>query len=118
MSTIPFTTIAFCVSFRWEKDPMIVIEGLKMFWKETQNHRIPHILMTLKGRFKGGKNMWWYCVPLAYQTKSGIPTIRWIVRILYCRCDLEKQKRCFLFTRDNGIKAIIGDYDPLFRNLL
>ena len=31
---------------------------------------------------------------------------------------MEKQERGFLFSRDNGSKASIGDYDPMFRNLL
>ena len=52
-STITFAKIAFCVSFQREQVPLIVIEGLNMFQKETQNHRIPHMMMTLKGRFKG-----------------------------------------------------------------
>ena len=51
--TIAFATIAFCVSLQGGEVPLIVIEGLNMFWKETRNHRIPHMMMTLKGRFKG-----------------------------------------------------------------
>ena len=31
---------------------------------------------------------------------------------------MEKQERGLLFARDNGKKASIGDYDPMFRNLL
>ena len=76
------------------------------------------MMMTIKRIFKGGNNLWWYCVPLADQTNSGIPTRRWISRILYLRCELDKQERGFLFARDNGSKAIIGDYDLMFRNLL
>ena len=89
-----------------------------MFWKETQNHRIPHMMMALKGRSKGENNLWWHCVPLADQTKIGITTRRWISRIIYRICKLENQERGFLFARDNGRKASIGDYDPMFRNLL
>ena len=55
---------------------------------------------------------------MAEQTKSGIPTRRWVSLILYRRCYLEKQERGFLFVRDNGRKTSIGDYDPMFRNLL
>ena len=97
---------------------MILIEVLNMFWKETRNHRIPRMMMTLKGIFKGGNNLRWHCVPLSDQTKSGIPTRRRISRILYRRCDLEKQERVFLFARYNGKKASIGDYYIMFINLL
>ena len=87
-STIAFSKIDFCMSFQGEEVPLIVIEGLNMIWKETWNHRIPHIMMTLKGIFRGGDNLRWYCVPLTDQTKSGIPTRRWISCILYRRCEL------------------------------
>ena len=54
-STIEFTTIAFCVYLKWEEVPPIAIKSLNMFWKEAWNHRIAHMMMTLKGRFKGKK---------------------------------------------------------------
>ena len=87
-STIEFTTIEFFVLLCAEEVPLIVIEGLKMLWMETRNHRIPHMRMTLRGRFKGGNNLRWNCILLADQTKSGIPTRRWISLILYCRFEL------------------------------
>ena len=76
------------------------------------------MIMTLKGIFKGENKLRWNCVPLEDQNNIGIPTRRWISRILYHRCEFEKQESGFLFARDNGIKASIGDYDPMFRNLL
>ena len=89
-SAIGFTTIAFCMSLQGEEVWMIVIEGLNMFWRETRNHLIPHMIMTLKGRFKGENNLRWNYVPLEEQTKSGIHTRRCISRLLYRRCELEK----------------------------
>ena len=86
-----FTTIVFCLSLQEGEVTLIVIEGLNMFWKETWKHRIPHMIMTLKGIFKVENNLRWHCVPLEEQKKSGIPTIRWISWILYRRCQLEKQ---------------------------
>ena len=52
------------------------------------------------------------------QANSGIPTKRWISQILYRRCELKKQERDFLFSGDNRRKAIIGDYDTIFKTLL
>ena len=106
-----------CV-FAREEVPLIVIEGLNMFWKETRNHLIPHMMMTLKGEFKGINNLQWHCVPLEDQTNSGIPTIKWISWIPYRQCELDNQERGFLFVRDNGRKAIIVNYYPMFRNLM
>ena len=51
--TIVFATISFSCLYKGGGGPLILIEGLNVFWKETQNHRIPHMMMTLKGIFKG-----------------------------------------------------------------
>ena len=51
-STIVFDKIDFCMSLRGEDVPIIIIEGLNMFWKDTRDYRIPHMIMTLKGIFK------------------------------------------------------------------
>ena len=53
-----------------------------MFLKGTQNHRIPHIMMNLKGIFKG-KIIFGGFFSLADKTKGGIPTRRWISQMLY-----------------------------------
>ena len=83
-----FATIAFFLSLKWEEVPLIIIQGLNMFWNDTWNYRITHMMMTLKGIPKGENNPWWYCVPLVDQNKSGITTRRWISRILYCQCKM------------------------------
>ena len=75
------------------------------------------MMIKLKERSKGKKNLRWNCVPLEDQKNSGIPTIRWIIWILYYRCGLDKQEGGFLFDRYNRRKARIGNYDPMFRNL-
>ena len=67
-----------------------------MFLKYAQNHSIPHMMITLKGRFKGKNNPWWNCVPLADQTKSEIPTRMWICWMLYGHCKLDKQESFLL----------------------
>ena len=116
-SMIELSTIYFCLSLQGEEVPLIVIEGLNMFWKENWNHHIPNMMMTLKGRFKGGNNLRWHCVSLA-DKKRVIPIMSWISQILYRRCCLENQEKGFLFVRDNGRKASIGDYDSMLRNFL
>ena len=73
-------------------------------------------MLNLKGLFKGEHNMRWHMVPIADEGKSGIPTRRWITRLLYRRVKLEKAKRGYLLSKANGKKATIGDYDPLFRD--
>ena len=95
-----------------------MVEGMLAFWGETRAHQIPHMMITLKGQFKGENNLRWHCVPLADQTKSGIPTQRWISRILHHRTMVDKDRVGYLFARLKGRKASLGDYDPLFRDYL
>ena len=74
------------------------------------------MMITLKGKFKGENNLRWHCVPLADQTKSGIPTQRWISRMLHRRAIIDKDRIGYLFTGSKGHKVSLGDYDPLFRD--
>jgi len=76
------------------------------------------MMITLKGKFKGENNLRWHCVPLADQTKSRIPTRRWISRILHHRAMGDKDKVGHFFARSKGRNASLGEYDPLFRDYL
>ena len=117
-SVISFMIIGFCISLRGEEVPLIVIEGMLAFWDETRVHKIPHMMITLKGKFKGENNLRWHCVPLADQTQSRIPTRRWISRMLHRRAIGDQDKVGYLFARPKGRKSSLGDYDPLFRDYL
>ena len=110
--------IGFCISLRGEEVPLIVTESMLAFWDETRAHRIPHMMITLKGKFKGENNLKWHCVPLADQTKSGILTRRWISRMLHRRAMVDKNRVGYLFATPKGRKTSLGVYDPLFRDYL
>ena len=67
-----FMIIGFCLSLRGEEVPLVVIEGILQFWDETREHDIPHMMITLRGKFKGENNLRWHCLPLAeYQPDDG-----------------------------------------------
>ena len=82
-SVISFMIIGFCILLRGEEVPLIVIEGILAFWDETRARQIPHMIITIKGKFKWEKNISWHCVPIADQTKTVIPTRRLISRMLH-----------------------------------
>ena len=117
-SVVAFVIIGFCISLRGEEVPLVALEGLLAFWKDTMEHSVPHIMITLKGKFKGESNLRWHCVPIADISKSGIPTRRWISRLVSRRVSKEQRRTGYLFARENGKKASLGDYDPLFRDYL
>ncbi|KAL7530332.1 hypothetical protein ACHAXR_005039, partial [Thalassiosira sp. AJA248-18] len=113
-----FVIIGFCVSLRGEEVPLVSLEGLLKFWEETKNHRIPHVMIPLRGRFKGEQNLRWHCVPIGDQGKSKIPSRRWISRLLLRRVRKEGAQRGYLFARKDKSRASLGDYDDLYRTYM
>ena len=77
-----FSIVGFCISLRGEEVPLTVIDGRVAFLVETSAHIFPHIMITLKGKVKGKNNLRCHCILIADQTKSGIPTWRWISRMI------------------------------------
>ena len=114
-----FVVIAFCVALRGEEVPLTTLDGMASYWKEAEEHVIPHIMVTLKGKFKAENNLRWHCLPIADGSKSNIPARRWISRQVHRRVLAQKGGTTgMLFARARGGKASFGDYDPLFREYL
>ena len=83
-----------------------------------RRHRIPHVMITLRGKFKGENNLRWRCIPIRDLSKSRIPSRRWISRLLLRRTQLEGCTKGFLFARANRDKASLKDYNPLFKDYM
>ena len=81
--------ITFCIALRGKEVPMVVVKGLVDFWNKTRRHRIPHIMITLRGKFKGENNLRWHCLLIGDNSKSRIPSRRLIIRLLWRRVELE-----------------------------
>mmetsp|Transcript_12985 Transcript_12985/g.19314 ORF Transcript_12985/g.19314 Transcript_12985/m.19314 type:complete len:514 (+) Transcript_12985:1584-3125(+) len=113
-----FVCIGYCVSLRGEEVPLTSIKGLLELWKETLEHETPHIMLPLRGKFKGEDNFKWHLIPIADNTRSNIPTRRWVSRLLIRRCVEEGQREGPLFAKADGTPASLGMYDPTFRRLL
>ena len=76
------------------------------------------MMVTLKGKFKGEQNLRWHCVPLADQTRSKIPTRRWVSRLLHRRARVEGKKAGPLFAHPDHTRVALGDLGPQFRDYL
>ena len=92
-----FSIVGFCISLRGEEVPLTVIDGRVAFLVETSAHIFPHIMITLKGKVKGKNNLRCHCILIADQTKSGIPTWRWISRMMQQRVVMEDHKTGYFF---------------------
>lgn len=115
---VAFVCVGFCVSLRGEEVPLTSIKGLLDLWDDTLKHETPHIMLPLRGKFKGEDNPKWHLIPIADVTRSRIPTRRWVSRLLIRRCVEEGQTDGPLFAKVDGTPAVLSMYDPTFRRLL
>ncbi len=81
----------------------MLLEGLLMFWDETQIHADgAHIMLMLAGRFKGEVNDRWHLVPFSDNTRSGLPFRLWMERALHRRVNLQQRETGWLFQSRRG----------------
>lgn len=113
-----FVCIGFCALLRGEEVPLISIMGMLCYWEASKSHKIPHVMVTLRGRFKGEDNLRWHLVPIADVTASGIPTRVWVSRLLRTRVSDEGCDEGPLFADKDGNKAPLKLYNGDFRDLL
>ncbi|KAL7468881.1 hypothetical protein ACHAXS_009127 [Conticribra weissflogii] len=117
---VVFMLIEFGAALRGEEVPLVVMDGLLQFWNETALAPCSYIMITLRGRFKGEKGLRWHCVPIADYCRDGrlLPLRRWLSRLLSRKVEREHAASGWLFAREDGTRARLGDYDELFRAYL
>ncbi len=112
-----FVCIGFCASLRGEEVPLTSIKGIDTFWEESLNHSLPHIMITLRGRFKGEDDQRWHMVPIARYTRSNIPAVKWVGRLMHTRLIVDGDAGP-LFADGKGKRASLSRYNEEFRRLL
>ena len=82
---------AFGAGLRGEEVLLMSMEGLLTFWTVSREAEDCHIMLALKGRFKGEVDERWHLVPVSDFTRSGLPfSFRlWIERALHHRVNLQ-----------------------------
>ena len=68
-----FILLKFGAALRGEEVPLVSLAGMLAFSEECVTSDQPHIMVTLKGRFKGEAGHRWHCVPISVANQSGIP---------------------------------------------
>jgi hypothetical protein len=71
--TVVFMLASFGAGLRGEEVPLISLDGLLTFWDESRLDEDSHVMLTLKGRFKGEVDERWHLVPISDATRSGLP---------------------------------------------
>jgi hypothetical protein len=116
--TVCFMLLGFGSGLRGEEVPLVSLEGLLTFWKETREEEDKYMMITLKGRFKGEVDERWHIVPICDETRSGIPFRLWMERIMYRRVALQGKTTGWLFEEKPGKRAKFGKYQDYFRSLV
>ncbi len=106
--TVCFMLVAFTEGLRGEEVPLLSMEGLLTFWEESHAEEDHHIMLTLKGRFKGEVDERWHLVPVSNFTRSGLPLCLWMERALHRRVNLQKRNKGWLFQSRGGVHLKFG----------
>ena len=77
-----------------------------------------HVMLTLKGHFKGEVDERWHLVPFSDHTHSGLPFRLWMERALHRRVNLLSQDLGWLFQDWWGVRSKFRKINPLFRDLI
>ena len=116
--TMCFIVLGFMFSLRGEEVPLTDLQGLISYWSAGKNATVPqlekHIMVTLRGKFKGEDNKRWHMLPLPDRSASKVPTRQWMRRMLYRQVAAGRHRGPF-FAKKSGKRASIGDYDPTFQ---
>ncbi len=69
--------------------PLMSMDGLLSFWMESREAENRHIMLALKGHFKGEVDERWHLVPVSDFTHSGLPFRLWMESALHCWVNLQ-----------------------------
>jgi hypothetical protein len=108
----------YCGGLRGEEVPLISLAGMLKYWEATRTHAVPHVMMTLHGRFKGETGERWHLLPIADETRTKLPVRKWFGRLIGRIVEEEGRTEGWLFQRKKGRRGKISDYDGLFKDYM
>ena len=108
----------FGVGLQGAEVPLISINGLLTFWDESRMEEDSHVMLMLKGHFKGKVDERWHLVPFSNFTWSGLFFRLWMEMALHQRVNLHSRDSGWLFQDQRGVGSKFGQYDTLFRALI
>ena len=103
---------------RGEEVPLLSLDGMLSYWDASVQHDKPHIMLTLKGKFKGENDVRWHCVPVSLAGPSQIPFRLWFGRLIRRRVELQNRSEGPLLRGLDGRTKKIKDLDPTFLEIL
>ena len=113
-----FVLMSFCGCLRGEEVPLVSLLGMITCWEDSVNSPEPFIMLTLHGRFKGENQLRWHCIPIPIRTRTSLPIMKWIRRVMRRNILIEKRENGWLFADEKGNRRRMSYYDPLLIELL
>jgi len=98
--------------------PLMSMEGLLSFWMESREAEDYHIMLALKGHFKGEVDERWHLVPVSDFTHSGLPFRLWMESALHRWVNLQNRTTGWVLQNRRGVRSKFGIYDHVFRDLV
>ena len=77
-----YSVISFCGGLRGEETPLMELNGTLSCFAESGRHKLPHVIVSLIGRFKTETGELRHMLPLAAITKSGLQPRVWVGRMI------------------------------------
>jgi hypothetical protein len=73
---------AYGLGLRGEEVVKLDVAGFLTYFEAGRDHRtLPHVMVTLLGRFKGETGERWHLLPIVWKTRSGIEVGVWATRL-------------------------------------
>ena len=113
-----YVLMEFCGNLRGEEVPRLSLSGFLTFWEETTTATTPYIMLTLHGKFKGEGEHRWHCIPIPVHTRTGLPNLKWIRRMIRRIVVVEGRSHGWVFADSSGRPRKLGYYDPMLLELL
>ena len=121
-----YSVICFCASLRGSEGLLLDLKTLKSNWengnygKEEIRNRTnpPHVIIPLRGRFKGEAGERWYLMPLANATSSGIQIRSMIKILLAAREEMVEVSSFWAFVDKRGSKMSFSEMNDIVLEVL
>ena len=113
-----FVIMEYCGGMIGEEVPLLSLKGILFFQEETRQHKTPHIMLMIKGRFKGETGYIWHLFPFTDFAMTKIPVRPWFFRGINRRVNMERRHSGQYFIMPYGKISKLRDYNNLFNTHL
>ena len=119
---LTYTTISFVASLRGAEGLKLDLNRLKFYLSQEQGKKFggsspklpPHVIMPLRGRFKGEQGERCHLLPLAIETKSGIKIKASLELLIQAREDMHHLNSSWAFIDQQNQKLPFGTMNDWF----